>query len=674
MSLSTQNQHYHSLYRLALAMAALLVCLTLAPYGHAQEPAPTPEEQCLTGAQLFFDKNDHAGALPFLEAGFTGRTARPFQNLSYLAYCSLALGTIRNNNRDFAGALEAYTVAQETFRQGPERQWDGNIQYGLGQANYYLGRFAEAEAAYLKGLAIARERKEEAALLPIAKDLISLYGDQGRYEEAIAIYTQLTLQQREQIGLDASSLNILGTNYRALGRYTEARTAHEEALKLDRDQGDRLGEASSLKLLAQVYQSQGQFAEARTRLNQALELYADEPGGRASTFSDLGLLEYEAGRLGAALTYFEQALASIPPDDTVPVRDLRATIISNRAMTFVAQGQYAAARLSLDAAQKLYEANGNQERIAITSINLGALAEREANQSVRSEDRDRLNERALAEYQAALTIIDTQSLRPLRALTLNNIGALLSKLERSAEATPALTEGLAIARELKNPRDTAIALVNLADIDQLQGRYAEALVRYDEALALAREAGSQGVQVEALARSARTLQLQGNASAALPRYEQALGILAQMPAAAGGDEGRAGFSANYADIYERATRLYLAQGNPAGAFATVERGRARAFLDSLAAGDIQLADQARNERAERFRTAQAALEALHAELALVRRSDPPDQNLIARLETALAQAEDEHQQALTALQRDGAQAALFLADGPAVGELAALQR
>lgn len=485
---------------------------------------------------------------------------------------------------------------------------------------------------------------------------------------------QLTPQQREQIGLEAGAQAILGMNFASLGRFTEAREAHEAALKLYQEQDDRLGQASSLKLLGQVYQAQGRFADAHTLLDRALALYADEPGGRASTLSNLGLLEYETGRLGAASEYLEQALAALPAGESFRDQDLRATILSNRALVLSGQGLYAQARATLDEALALYEAAGNQERIAVTLINRGALAEREANRATTGRDRDQRNEQALADYQAALKIVAAANLRPLQASVLNNLGTLLAKLERMSEAKTYLEQALAISRELNNPASQALVLVNLADIDQQQARYTEALVRYDEALALAQDTGSQGVQVEALARSARTLVLKGDTAAALPRYEQALDILGQLRAVAGGDAGRSGFSANYADIYERAARLYLTANDPVAAFATVERGRARAFLDSLATGEVQLADAARNERAERFRAAEAALEASLAERNLVRQGNVQDESLLEKLESAVTQAEAERKQALDDLQRDGGQAALVLAGGPTAGDVSTLQQ
>jgi len=124
------------------------------------------------------------------------------------------------------------------------------------------------------------------------------------------------LHERLQGHLDdprtsAVSKNSLGGTYRLLGQFTRAIDLFEQALAIDRETGDRQGEAAALGSLANCYADLGQTARAIDLYEQALAIDR-ETGDRDGEAIDLGNLatSYAAlGQFARSIDLFEQALA-----------------------------------------------------------------------------------------------------------------------------------------------------------------------------------------------------------------------------------------------------------------------------------------------------------------------------------------------------------------------------
>ncbi|NCC32649.1 MAG: CHAT domain-containing protein, partial [Chloroflexia bacterium] len=130
----------------------------------------------------------------------------------------------------------------------------------------------------------------------------------------------------------------------------------------------------------------------------------------------------------------------------------------------------------------------------------------------------------------------------------------------------------------------------------------------------------------------------------------------------------------YANTYERAALLAAQQGQGEMAFFTSERGRARAFLDGLATGAVQLADDVAQQlfahEQETYRIRQVAQDALIS----ARTADPLDAALVADLEAQLAAAEAAHAAALAAIVARGDElAALVPSRSEGILDVAAVQ-
>jgi len=103
------------------------------------------------------------------------------------------------------------------------------------------------------------------------------YYSLGRHTEAIAFYEQSLEIERDigNRGGEAISLNNLGTAYYSLGRHTEAIAFYEQSLEIRRDIGNRGGEAKSLMALGSLYQKVGRIQEGFAASQQATSIYQE---------------------------------------------------------------------------------------------------------------------------------------------------------------------------------------------------------------------------------------------------------------------------------------------------------------------------------------------------------------------------------------------------------------
>ena len=282
-----------------------------------------------------------------------------FDELGDAAQGSLAM------NRQGLIALNAadYDAAARMFRAAIERSTragflEGRIEQlgNLGNVQFYVGRYADAERLYRDALTLTGSAPPDAAWLPRRRVLLrvnqaSLWQRLGRDQEALAVYQELgtsaALRAREQ----AQMLVNLGVLYRRLGDPVKALATYDDAIALfahDHDVDDELNTtknraivlALDLNRLQEAEQSFTSALETATRLGNRREMLHDRlyraetrlrlgnaPGAREDFHAGLALARdlrtpeeewkglYGLGRVSAdsheATAYFEQAVNTI---------------------------------------------------------------------------------------------------------------------------------------------------------------------------------------------------------------------------------------------------------------------------------------------------------------------------------------------------------------------------
>jgi len=205
-------------------------------------------------------------------------------------------------------------------------------------------------------------------------------------------------------------------------------------------------------------------------------------------------------------------------------------------------------------------------------------------------------EQAIEYCRLALAILEPMADPPpdvawLEGSVWNTLGLVYRSLGRWNAAIDCFQHDLAICRSLDDRFGQGLSYGNLGEIYQKlgPGHWPHALESYGRALAIIREFDDPYEEIEVLANLGFLHQEMGEPQQALEYYQHALEAIETLRAQSSSDAARAGFLATVADVQANAILLYLQTGDLQRAFDTVERARARAFLDALAARSSELA-------------------------------------------------------------------------------------
>ncbi|MQA84256.1 MAG: tetratricopeptide repeat protein [Streptosporangiales bacterium] len=270
------------------------------------------------------------------------------------------------------------------------------------------------------------------------------------------------------------------------GYWAEAATAHERAVTLWRDLGDRAGQARAQLELSTIRWRTGHYDEALQQAADALAL-SHETGNRhveAESLDRIGLVYWHVGRYLDALQHFEQA-RDIYRD--VGDRQGEADTLSHTGAVSWHVARYDEALSHAQGALELYRAVGDRrgERNALN--NVGDMLLR----SGRYAD-------ALQHYEKALAIVHDIGGPQQEAILLNNVGVVYSYTGDHQRALDCCRRALDIFRDLGDRRCEADALNNVGATYQRMLRHREALIHNQKALAVGREIADPFIQVQAL--------------------------------------------------------------------------------------------------------------------------------------------------------------------------------
>jgi tetratricopeptide (TPR) repeat protein len=215
------------------------------------------------------------------------------------------------------------------------------------------GKYAEAAPVAERYVALARQRGEESPVLAAAVAWLgNVYKAQGRYAEAEPAYRRSLAIWEKALGPEhpdvATALVSLAGLYLAQGRYAEAEPAYRRSLAIrEKALGpDHPDVATALNNLAELYRAQGRYAEAEPAYRQSLAIREKALGPEhpdvAAALNNLASLYQAQGRYGEAEPVFRRSLA-IREKALGPEHPSVATALNNLADLYRAQGRYAEA-------------------------------------------------------------------------------------------------------------------------------------------------------------------------------------------------------------------------------------------------------------------------------------------------------------------------------------------
>jgi CHAT domain-containing protein/Flp pilus assembly protein TadD len=219
-------------------------------------------------------------------------------------------------------AVRVFERALDTYRKRlpPTHPDLATALWGLARAYRQMGQHSKAEVSLKEAIPIAEKAGLSRDLAQILDTLGITYGEQGRYDEAVATCKRALAIREEKVPEDtaglAASRHNLATLYASMDEVPpEAEQLVEEAIELRKRQVDPDSPemAQYLSTLATLRKRQGRFEDAEKLSRQVLAAREKALGPNhpevASSLFNLGRGYYDQKRPADAVAPFEKAAA-----------------------------------------------------------------------------------------------------------------------------------------------------------------------------------------------------------------------------------------------------------------------------------------------------------------------------------------------------------------------------
>lgn len=400
----------------------------------------------------------------------------------------------------------------------------------------------------------------------------------------------------------------IATAYLRLTKFLEALEHYRRALDAERTARDRRSEARTLRMIGQLHKSRGTYADGLAACEDALAIDRAEGNARGAALTAVvrGAIRDLMGDHRGALESYEEAVEVIGAETTPDA----ANLFNEIAISQKNLGNYAEALRNYDRALRLQVQLKNTAGQIYPLLNLGVLY------NTLGEP-----ERAIGYTQEALVLARQAANRRAESILLLNLGNTYWALGQTERALEALQQELALARQQGARSEESHTLKTLADIHAATGELARARAEYRDALGILREIGERDTEASTLmaqsdvsrregdglaafdlARAALAIahetgqpELEWHARHALARAEIANGrtadaidelrasarIINDLRANVGSDASRIAFVDRRQEVFEDLAVLLVRSGRSEEALEAAEAGRARAFADLL---------------------------------------------------------------------------------------------
>jgi len=363
----------------------------------------------------------------------------------------------------------------------------------LASAATKLHRFEEAEDQL--GRARAAAEGDPYWTAKVLNGIGKLRNNEGDFDAAMAAHQQAR-RLCVEFGLKAEKLvseGWMAQVHQVRGRFAAAAELQRNGLAAFEEWGDPFNAAMARTNLAMSLRSLGRLPEAIALLERAAEVFEKLGSRLALTRScrRLGILHDEMGDYAAAIRYEQRALAICRE---IGYRRGEAISQANLASWALNQGNVEEGLSALERSIELYRELGLEGGLATSIGNLAAAYDRRGD-----------HRRARRLFEEALAINRRIGRKQSIAALLAKLGADKCLRDNQPDEGLALCrEALALAEEVRSPREILKALENLALVRLLRREPAEALAAARRGIQIA-QGLTRGLSDEhaAMARSER---------------------------------------------------------------------------------------------------------------------------------------------------------------------------
>jgi tetratricopeptide (TPR) repeat protein len=382
---------------------------------------------------------------------------------------------------------------------------------GLSDRWISTSRFREALILCQNALALQSDSK-------IIYNLAKIHETLGDWEKSLEFAQQCLTIDRE-IGNrqgEAASLHQIAIIYENQGKWTEALQFCADSLTIKREIGNRQGEAASLHQIAIIYENQGKWTEALQSCTDSLSILREigNRQGEAASLHVIAMIYTNQGKWPEAL---QSCADSLSIKREIGDRQGEAASLHVIAIIYTNQGKWTEALQSCDDSLSIYREIGDRQGEAASRHQIAMIY---TNQGKWTE--------ALQSCADSLTIQREIGNRQGEAASRHQIAIIYTNQGKWTEALQSCTDSLTIKREIGDRQGEAASRHQIAMIYTNQGKWPEALQSCADSLSIDREIGDRQGEAASLSLMAGLAGKQGDIAQEEQFYVESAQVLGEI--------------------------------------------------------------------------------------------------------------------------------------------------
>ncbi len=289
------------------------------------------------------------------------------------------------------------------------------------------------------------------------------FTSKGEYNEALSRFKLASnfFKDSKSKELLSYSLRQEGSVYYNLSKYDLGIDFLQQSLEIDKEIGDKSGEATDLQMLGKIQDKQGNKSDAKINYKKSLELFEEvnDIEGIAGILNSLGIMEAKEGNYDASFELFVRArdIYEITGDKPEYVR-----MLNNMGIIYDFTGKYDSSLLLYHKVHELSIEMDHKPNQALALSNLGSV-----NNNIGKYDI------AYPFLESALELYEEMEDKYGISRVLNNMSTNLMEKGMLNEAIQLLERSLAIKEEIGIQSSIALTLTNIAEIYLLNKNYSK---------------------------------------------------------------------------------------------------------------------------------------------------------------------------------------------------------
>jgi CHAT domain-containing protein len=565
--------------------------------------------------------------------------------------------------------IAIFSLAGEIANQLGDKKSSSTAFRGIGAGHHLQSNYTQALEYYFKSLRLAEEIGDKTAIALTVDNIGLIHQRQSNYTQAME-YFKRSLRLAEEIGdksAIAYTLSNIGDIHQRQSNHTQALEHYQKSLRLAEEIGDKNGIANTVGSIGHVYQRQSNYTQALEYYQRGLKL-AEETGsksGISSLLNSIGTIHQRQGNYTQALEDFHKSLKI---KEEIGDKGEMALTLGNIGNIHLLQGNYTQALEYYFNSLKIKEETGDKRGIGTTLGNIGNIHHLQGNYT-----------QALEYYQRGLKLAEEIGNKGGIAHTVGRIGLAHKRQGNNAQALEYYLRSLRLAEEIGDKSGISSILLSIGALHHSQGNYTQALEDFHKSLKIAEEIGEKAFIGYALSSLGRVHQSQGNHKQAVASANRAADLAQQLGSPeklwearivagqayqalnqpdeakkafadaisaieetrnqiAGNEQQQQQFFAEKLAPYYGMVSLLIEQNNNSDALDFAERAKARALLDVLQTGKLNITKAMSLAEKHQEQKFNSELVSLNAQIYTEKLRSQPDQARLKDLNTRLQKA------------------------------------